>query len=194
MVPTDPDNHATNSRSRNTVSFRKLRVASTLSAHYLSDLENLHIGQFRARMFHSFDRNSFASCCPPFFLTVRNVLGLSSEKQMRGIHARWIIASMQDTEPFGNFSVMDGPRNPVSSPKFSKDLKSSISTCVTMCGPNPTRSTLIDLGPKSRYCSLIHRVTSGESGRGRAQASRGPIDSSMWAAAEVEAASLPEAA
>ena len=88
---------------------------------------------------------------------VSHVVQMSAEAQVGRVHARWVVAGMEDVHPIGDRSVVDLPGDTVGSSVATAFLDDTVSIDRSIAGPVPT---LLE-------GSFTHRDELPETGRGR---------------------------
>lgn len=73
----------------------------------------------------------------PLSNAVYDVVVDGSEEQVMRIHARRVVAFVQDEKPLRHIPVVNNPRKPVGGPAFKEDVNSAVSV-VLIRGPFPT--------------------------------------------------------
>lgn len=83
---------------------------------------------------------------------VLHVIGMSTEKQVSGINAGRIVAAMTDAHAIWDRAIMQFVTKAMcrSHSVFDSDL--AVAIRIQMSGPQPTISSLLDLGPESFFC------------------------------------------
>ena len=117
---------------------------------------NLVICQFHLRVK---DAGTRLALCPPFLRAVTHIIFLSSDKEMRRIAARWIVARVTNHDAFFNFSksVDVGKAASVSLPFVFPSAVREVTVTVMIFRrfPRPTFFFPLDvyLAPKPFHCA-----------------------------------------
>lgn len=77
------------------------------------------------------------------------VVGMGTKEKVIGIHARRIVAVMQDALPFGNWTKVELPRNAMRPEMHRTTVKNSVSERVASRGPNPATERFLHLRPEA---------------------------------------------
>lgn len=85
-------------------------------------------------------------------ISVQGIVQMCSQKKMSGIHARRIVAVVQDAETVGNMTIMNSPRNPMGRMVTAADPTSPIALNIPSSHPQPARiwsASAVYLRPES---------------------------------------------
>jgi hypothetical protein len=74
---------------------------------------------------------------PPLVGCVLDVVRVGSEKEVLGIHARWVVATVEHPHPGGDLASMDHPRRSVSAHLFPAKMERPVTLVVDGAGPQP---------------------------------------------------------
>ncbi len=90
---------------------------------------------------------------------IGHVLGLCPKKEVRGVHASGDIATMADTQSFGNNSIVEFPTKAMCAHGHSSSVELSVSRVLGVTSPKPAGFSLVHLVPEALLlCPPIPRV------------------------------------
>lgn len=120
-----------------------------------SDFSNYLWGKYGESMF--FTNISRLVRRSPFFVSVLNIINISTKKKMRRIYTRSIVASMANTHSFRDFSPIEKIRETVSSYIFSFYFQRAIAVGGELSLPLPTSIPSFDfsVSPESSNVAFI---------------------------------------
>lgn len=99
--------------------------------------------------------NSFALWLSLLCASIRHVVDVSTEKQMDGIAARWIIAFVQNLKAIGNWAICINVRNAMGSAFAKKGAITNVSVPIPTLWPIPlpalVGAALINVRPKTIF-------------------------------------------
>lgn len=145
MPPILTSNHCSDALPADAINVRNILMGKPSFRICFSYIKNVFFRELGAIICFSYCKSSLFNC-------VSKIVSLCSNPQMMRIHARWIVAMMQNKHSIRNGSVMKNPtrsmglHNSGGSASFSDP---SVCCMVKTSDPNPTTVCFVDLRPKS---------------------------------------------
>lgn len=146
MTPANTSNNRTDVTLRESELTCKLDLCSGLRFEGFSDFLYVALGNLCVAV-----ALTFSVIKLPLLGSILKIVFHSPKKQVVGIHTRRVIALVKNMKTFGDFSVVQYPRNAVRwSASFAKPNR-AIPSSRSSSNPRPTfiRSALVNLVPKS---------------------------------------------
>jgi hypothetical protein len=141
-------NNQVNGSAGNSVSFAEFRTRNTPSGVDAPDFIRLIIGKFMVIALFA-----ILLCVSAFCLPVMVIIGNGSQKQMIGIYAKRVIASMTDNQAGRNFSISQEPRDSMCGCLSALIIEMSIvsATCAGYPIPAFVLSAYVNLFPEAIF-------------------------------------------